>query len=144
MKTKLFRVATFVIAVLAALASVGGFQRSLAGQGTADAERGRKLFNQYCASCHGADAKGQGPVAPSLKTSPSDLTMIQKSGEKFPFMQVQVAIDGERTDRAVAAHGTSKMPVWGTVLRRSSGELEKEREIYLLTRYIESIQMARK
>ena len=144
MKGRLFRVATIAIAAIAALASAGGFQPSLAGQKSQEADKGRRLFNQYCASCHGTDAKGQGPVAPSLKVSPSDLTAIQKADGKFPFAQVQVAIDGERTERSVTAHGTSKMPVWGTILRRTSGELEKERDIYLLTRYIESIQAARK
>lgn len=141
---KLFRITILAVAAMAALASIGGFQRSLGAQRSQEAEKGRKLFNQYCASCHGTDAKGHGPVAPSLKVSPSDLTAIQKAGEKFPFLQVQIAIDGERTERAVAAHGTSRMPVWGTVLRRTSGELEKERDIYLLTRYIESIQVASK
>ena len=144
MKGRLFRIATLAIAAIAVMASVSGFQRSLAGQKPREAENGRGLFNQYCASCHGTDGKGQGPVAPSLKVSPSDLTAIQKPGEKFPFAQVQVAIDGERTERAVTAHGTSKMPVWGTIFRRTSGELKKEREIYLLARYIESIQAARK
>lgn len=39
----------------------------------------------YCASCHGVDAKGEGPVAKSLNVKPSDLTRIAaRSGGKFP------------------------------------------------------------
>jgi mono/diheme cytochrome c family protein len=101
------------------------------------ATKGKKLFAQYCASCHGTDGKGQGIVAMALKGAPPDLTMLQAPGEKFPFYEVQTKIDGEK---AVTAHGTSKMPVWGTILRRTQGELQKEAEIYSLVKYVESIQ----
>ena len=103
--------------------------------------QGKKLFTQYCASCHGMDAKGQGTVAITLKAGPPDLTLLQAPGEKFPFYAVQTKIDGEK---AATAHGTNRMPVWGTVLRRTRGELQKESEIYSLVRYIESIQVNRK
>jgi mono/diheme cytochrome c family protein len=106
-------------------------------------ERGHKLFTQYCASCHGIDGKGGGPVAASLKVHPADLTTIQKKGEKFPIDHVMVTIDGEKTERAVEAHGSNKMPVWGTEFRRTSG-LQKNNYVYSLAKYIESIQMARK
>ena len=102
--------------------------------------RGKKLFTQYCASCHGLDGKGQGSVAMALKGAPPDLTMIQAPGQKFPFFEVQTKIDGEK---AVTAHGTSKMPVWGTVFRRAHGELQKEGEIYSLVNYVRSIQANR-
>ena len=36
-------------------------------------------FREYCASCHGMDAKGDGPVAASLKKKPADLTMLSKN-----------------------------------------------------------------
>ncbi|MFL6275938.1 MAG: c-type cytochrome [Blastocatellia bacterium] len=101
------------------------------------AAKGKKLFTQYCASCHGTDGRGQGPVAMALKGTPPDLTMLQAPGEKFPFYQVQTKIDGEKV---TTAHGTSRMPVWGTVLRRTQGELQKEAEIYALVRYIAAIQ----
>lgn len=103
--------------------------------------KGKKLFTQYCASCHGVDGKGQGAVAIALKGGPPDLTMLQPPGEKFPFYAVQTKIDGEK---AVTAHGNSRMPVWGAVLRRTRGELQKESEIYSLVRYIESVQVNRK
>ena len=37
---------------------------------------GRLLFRAYCAACHGADGKGGGPAAASLKSPPPDLTLI--------------------------------------------------------------------
>ena len=100
-------------------------------------QKGRKLFNQYCATCHGSTGKGEGPVAAALKVGPPDLTAIQQPGEKFPFYRVQTKIDGENE---VTAHGTSKMPVWGQVFRHTSGEMQRHADIYALVKYIESIQ----
>jgi mono/diheme cytochrome c family protein len=74
---------------------------------------GRGLYLRYCTSCHGADAKGGGPVAASLKVTPPDLTQIAKrAGGKFDEKAVLSYIDGRR---AVAAHGPRDMPVWGAV-----------------------------
>ncbi|MEK6300895.1 MAG: cytochrome c [Acidobacteriota bacterium] len=142
MKTQLIRGAILAVAAVLAMASVGVPRNALASM--SDVEKGHKLFNQHCASCHGSDGKGQGPVAPSLKVSPTDLTAIQKKGEPFPFGHVQVAIDGERTERSITAHGTDKMPVWGVIFRRTKGEMVKQGDIYALTKYIESIQMFKK
>lgn len=100
-------------------------------------EKGHKLFNQYCATCHGVTGKGEGPVAAALKVGPPDLTTLQQPGEKFPFYRVQTKIDGEKE---VTAHGPSKMPVWGTVFRRTSGELQRHADVFALVKYIESIQ----
>jgi mono/diheme cytochrome c family protein len=103
--------------------------------------RGAKLFSQYCASCHGTDGKGNGPVAASLKTQPSDLTLIQKAGEKFPSDKVSNVINGERV---VSPHGTREMPIWGEVFRNRSDVMSEKRDTYTLTKYLESIQKNRK
>ena len=39
-----------------------------------NAEKGKTLFAQYCASCHGASGKGDAPVAAALNPKPRDLT----------------------------------------------------------------------
>ena len=139
MKRNLFTMATILaaaaISMWALSAPTAMAQKSAAKSGYVI--KGKKLFTQYCASCHGQDGKGQGPVAMALKGTPPDLTLLQAPGEKFPFYEVQTKIDGEK---AVAAHGTSRMPVWGTVLRRTQGDLEKEAQIYSLVKYLESIQ----
>lgn len=140
--SKIILTTIFCVTMLS-LVSLTTSQRTLAGDDKGYIENGRKLFNQYCISCHGVDGKGDGPVASSLKVAPADLTAIQKKGEKFPFDHVTTAIDGVHTDRSIEAHGTSSMPVWGTVFRHTRG-LQKENYVYSLTKYIESIQVARK
>jgi mono/diheme cytochrome c family protein len=74
---------------------------------------GRDTFLRYCASCHGASGRGDGPLAAELTTPPSDLTQIAKrAGGRYDERYVMSVIDGRR---AVAAHGTRDMPVWGAV-----------------------------
>lgn len=40
--------------------------------------KGPELFRTYCATCHGSDAKGTGPMASSLKAKVPDLTILAK------------------------------------------------------------------
>ena len=47
---------------------------ALAALDPAAVTRGEALFSQNCVVCHGADAKGDGPAAASLKRQPADLT----------------------------------------------------------------------
>ena len=99
---------------------------------------GKQLFTKHCAPCHGADGRGGGPAAAALKTSPADLTQINRKHEgKFPFLQVVAFIDGERP---VPAHGSREMPIWGEICRWQSGDLAARADIYALAQYIESIQ----
>lgn len=90
--------------------------------------RGKKLFMSYCASCHGADAKGNGPVASSLKKHPPDLTKLQK-GVKFPAEEIRKKISG---DLSLPVHGKKDMPVWGLIFSQT--------DITNLVKYLESIQ----
>lgn len=72
---------------------------------------GAQLFAQLCASCHGAQGRGDGPVAPTLKVEVPDLSrLVRHAGDPFPTEQVRRIVDG----RAIlAAHGARRMPVWG-------------------------------
>ncbi|MFN7949364.1 MAG: cytochrome c [Blastocatellia bacterium] len=112
-------------------------QNVQAEQPAKKALEGRKTFMQYCATCHGADAKGNGPTAKTLKKAPADLTRIEKQDGKFPAARIQRVISG---DDMLESHGSRDMPVWGTVLRRKSGPGFATLEIYNLTKYLESIQ----
>ncbi|HET8668532.1 MAG TPA: cytochrome c [Terriglobales bacterium] len=105
------------------------------------AASGKEMYESYCASCHGRDAKGDGPAAKALKTAPSDLTTLaERNGGQFPAMRVQGVITGQVE---LAAHGAKDMPVWGPVfLRLSQGRpSEVKLRIDNLTDYIKSLQL---
>ena len=72
---------------------------------------GKSEFQSSCASCHGTDAKGKGPVSDQLKIPPPDLTMLAKNNNGvFPTNAVYETIYGLKT---IPAHGTREMPIWG-------------------------------
>jgi mono/diheme cytochrome c family protein len=104
---------------------------------------GAELFQVFCASCHGKDARGDGPVAKTLKPTVPDLTRIAaRNGGKFPAERVRETIDGQDIPRA---HGTRAMPVWGwdfyAINREDRVRRERVKElIERLVKYLASIQ----
>jgi len=135
-------VVPLVIVALAGTA-VGGVKTSMDAASEVVTELGRESYLQYCAACHGADARGSGPVGPSLKTAPADLTGIAQRREgKFPESEIANLIDGRSMP---AVHGTREMPVWG---RRFSaalggGEVGEEGvrgQLLILLEYLRSVQ----
>jgi mono/diheme cytochrome c family protein len=102
---------------------------------------GDYLFRTYCASCHGNSAKGDGPLAESLRKRPADLTEIARRNKGvFPRDQVFRIIDGRQP---VKGHGGANMPVWGDVFARSSevhNEAAITERIEALVRYLEGLQ----
>ena len=76
-----------------------------------DLDVGKSEFQSSCASCHGSDGKGNGPVSQQLKVPPPDLTILaKKNNGVFPTNAVYETIYGSKT---IAAHGTREMPIWG-------------------------------
>ncbi|MBN9004911.1 MAG: cytochrome c [Rhizobiales bacterium] len=76
-----------------------------------DLDIGKSEFQSSCASCHGMDGKGKGPVSNQLKILSPDLTMLAKNNNGvFPTDSVYEIIDGSRT---MPGHGTREMPIWG-------------------------------
>ena len=99
---------------------------------------GKTLFVEYCAACHGAQAKGGGPAAGALKTAPGDLTQIsRKNAGKFPEDRILKMLKGEE---AVVAHGNQDMPVWGTVFNKSGNLNQTQARLHSLLQYLEDIQ----
>jgi len=98
---------------------------------------GRANFEQYCASCHGIDAKGRGPAARALPTPPADLTLIVvRHSQAFPETYVRESIRGNH-----AGGPLHEMPEWDRVLRSvSTSDQEATLRLVNLVRYIESIQ----
>jgi mono/diheme cytochrome c family protein len=77
---------------------------------------GKDLYQRFCASCHGAEGRGDGPVAASFKVEVPDLTLIaRRAGNVYPRERVVRIIDGRHI---VGAHGARTMPVWGEDLGR--------------------------
>jgi len=101
---------------------------------------GQEMYKQFCAICHGADGKGDGPAASNLKTRPSDLTTLAKRHEgKFPSDYVSTIL---RFGPGVSAHGSSNMPTWGpifSIIEKSNEKAVQER-IKRLSAYLASLQ----
>jgi mono/diheme cytochrome c family protein len=116
------------------------FLASIQAPSTGTADEGRELFVTYCASCHGTTARGNGPVADSLRRQPPDLTTFTaRNGGMFPSERVSRIIDG----RDVASHGDREMPIWGDAFRETRGGTAPEaikRRIDAIVRYLASIQ----
>jgi mono/diheme cytochrome c family protein len=120
-----------------------------AGAGAAEeadpvlADMGATQYATYCAACHGADARGEGPVASALKTPPPDLTRIAaRRGGVFPTGEIARFIDG-RFD--VTAHGPREMPVWGErftegIPEPGVGDEVSRGRVVTLVAYLQSIQ----
>ena len=102
---------------------------------------GAENFRQYCAPCHGASGKGDGPVAKALKTPPADLTTIarRRHGE-FPQDAIRAMILGEQD---LPSHGDREMPVWGPIFLDISGKdtMLYEQRMTNLLNYLRSIQV---
>jgi mono/diheme cytochrome c family protein len=103
-------------------------------------QRGRALYLQYCVSCHGLSAQGDGPVARSLSTPPANLRRLsERFGNPLPEDKVARYIDGRAQ---VKAHGPRDMPVWGTRFYYKSGADERRAQQWIadLVAYLQSIQ----
>lgn len=102
---------------------------------------GQEMYASYCASCHGRDGTGNGPVAQTIKTPMPDLTTLaRRNGGKFPALAVENSITGDPD--MPAAHGTADMPVWGPVLSRLSHESHADLHMRLavLVEHVQSLQ----
>ena len=106
----------------------------------AAAAKGRVTYGRYCVSCHGPQAKGDGPLARDLRVSVPDLTTLaQRNGGKFPHDRVvQVIQDGE----TVRGHGTADMPAWGDAFKKTkgTGEATVDAAIRNLSQYLRTLQ----
>jgi mono/diheme cytochrome c family protein len=110
------------------------------GERLIESIQGPALYQAYCASCHGKDAKGGGAIAKSLKVPPADLTRIaMRNGGTFPLMRIERIISG--TEPAISGHGTREMPVWGSIFSQVTRDQDLGRvRIDNLARYLRDIQ----
>ena len=74
---------------------------------------GAQDFATYCATCHGAGARGDGEMAASLPHRPADLTQLAaRNGGTFPATRVMSKIWGY----AGGPQGGAVMPGFGALL----------------------------
>ena len=102
--------------------------------------KGPDLYRAYCASCHGVDAKGNGPAAESLKAKVPDLTVLAKNnGGRFPDALVRKVITG---DDVIASHGSREMPIWGPIFHQIEEDVDRGNvRLENLVKYLETIQV---
>jgi mono/diheme cytochrome c family protein len=113
----------------------------LGSTASAQEPTGTSLFLTHCATCHGAEGEGGGPVASAMSIAVPNLrTIAMRNGGMFPADDVAAYIDG-REQRA--AHGSRTMPVWGDFLgvteAKSADESVRTR-IAALVSFIEKLQ----
>ena len=85
-------------------------------------------FENSCVICHGFNGKGNGIMADSLKTKPSDLTSLTKNNNgHFPFTKIYQVIEGSPR---VGVHGSRDMPIWGNKYRKEAEKYGADAHLY--------------
>ena len=111
------------------------------GFGSDDREEAEHRYLRACAACHGADARGAGPVAPHLRAPVPDLTALAaQHGGQFPREYVIDVIVGRRT---VPTHGPREMPVWSERFGSGPGNVASfyaRRRVELIANHLAAVQ----
>jgi mono/diheme cytochrome c family protein len=132
----------FRAAAVAGLTLAGVLLAGRADAQSPAAATGDYLFRTYCAACHGTSARGDGPLADSMRRRPANLTEIAKRNKGvFPSEEMLRVVDGRSP---VKGHGGPDMPVWGDVFARSVDGGDPaivQARIKALVAYLESIQV---
>ena len=134
---------TPMLRILSLALALGSLSAPVVAQ---EVEEGAALYRLHCATCHGLEATGQGPMAGVMVIKPANLTVLQaENGGIFPTARVVQRIDGRDP---LIAHG-SPMPVYGdffegrdTALKTYSGQpILTSGPIVDLVAFLESIQV---
>ncbi|MFQ6549731.1 c-type cytochrome [Aestuariibius sp. 2305UL40-4] len=111
-----------------------------------DIEEGGRTFFVFCASCHGDNAEGNGPMAEILTVVPPDLTQLAvENGGEFPTVSVLRQIDGRDPE---PVH-SGVMPAFGMLfegepatMKLPSGQpLVTQQGMLDLVAWLESVQV---
>jgi mono/diheme cytochrome c family protein len=99
---------------------------------------GAGIYRDYCASCHGPAALGNGPFTFALRVVPPNLTTLaQRNGGSFPRDRVKAVVEGV----GLRSHGDREMPVYGSLFRRlRPGDSGAAARIDAVVAFLESIQ----
>ena len=81
---------------------------------------GAELYGELCASCHGAEGKGNGPAARSLAVYPPPLDHLEKDGVAESHWTYVVLAPCEDVHHW-GPDGTKTMPCWQRIFRQALG-----------------------
>lgn len=100
--------------------------------------RGRTTYLRYCVSCHGKEARGDGPLAIARHHVFPDLTSIAiRNGGTYDYDRVvRIIMKGSE----VKGHGTDDMPAWGPAFNRTDGMASMVAAIRDLSHFLWSVQ----
>lgn len=104
------------------------------------AAKGSVVYVRYCVSCHGKDARGDGPLAADLRVAVPDMTTLAaRNGGPFPVERVRRIIE---SGELLRGHGTPDMPAWGDAFKKTGGTDARtpQEAIRNLTQYLWSLQ----
>lgn len=115
------RRATLLLVTLAGCAIGPGAPRPWPTPGprelTANAARGKPIYTQYCAPCHGDGGEGNGRLAREFDPPPTDLVA---SGVRVSVKNLEVTIQTPHYSTRVMTEritsGNREMPAWDEVL----------------------------
>lgn len=112
------------------------------------ASDGKGLFMENCATCHGANGKGDGEMARAMSRPPADLTLIQvRHNNSFPRAKVMSIVDGyARSDMDGPGMPEFGVLLEGDLIPFDSGDgvlTPTPRKLVALVEYIESLQQTR-
>lgn len=116
----------------------------------ADQAAAQQDFLELCSDCHGAGARGNGPMTKNLTKTPPDLTQMSKrAGGRFDEKAVFDWIIGLNMP---TSHGTREMPIWGDWLMdeavddsasleaADAAEKEVEGRVMALVKFLKTLQ----
>lgn len=115
-----------VFVLVAAVAGLA-LTTSAAPAGKGDPEAGKKLYEQFCLSCHGATGRGDGPTGQFLPVKPTDYAKsMPQYGDKWAEYYFKIIKEG----------GVAMDPPRSPLMAPWGGQL-KESDIWDVISYVE-------
>lgn len=116
-----------ILVALSALLPAAGLAAAGARIQAGDSTRGASLFRLHCASCHGRDARGDGPLGKNLGAPPTDLRdvafLLQRGDSE---LQTAIAQGGKAVKRSFTmpafASQIAPLDVWDIVAFLRQGQ----------------------
>ena len=103
---------------------------------------GQDNYFAYCATCHGATGKGDGPAVSALRQKPTDLTLLAARNKgKFPALSVKYVLT---VNQSLYPHAPEEMPNWCVSFRSlDRGDLKAMTDVRVhnLMAFLEKMQV---